>query len=102
MSLYERIKDEHPIYSYSGPLERVSRCACMGAFYHWEARDESHELHVIEEFEKALRAQIATDIRATFEDPERLRPRDPEGKYATDLLNDWQWAARIAVEGVSK
>lgn len=51
------------------------------------------------EVEAAVRAQIAADIRSTFTDPERRRPRDPAGEFATDLLNDWQWAELIAKGG---
>lgn len=44
----------------------------------------------------AERERIASAIEATFSDPERVRPLVPTGEFATDLANDWQWAALIA------
>lgn len=62
-------------------------------------RCSDYTWHLSDALTAAVRARIAADIRATFTDPERLRPRDPEGEFATDLLNDWQWAALIAEGG---
>lgn len=39
--------------------------------------------------------EAADEIRDVFSDPDRKRPRDPEGVVATDYLNDTGWAEHI-------
>ena len=95
MSLYDQIKEEHLFCTTSSPKE--SFCSCDQAFYSWEHREREHEAHVIAEFEKALRTQIAAEIQR--------RKRDMAGGYADTakamLEVGMEEAARIA-EGTNQ
>jgi hypothetical protein len=53
-------------------------------------------LAVVDVVEKALRAQIAAEIRAVAADPDRRRPLRLDAETPSDFANDTEWAAMIA------
>lgn len=50
------------------------------------------------EHDAALIEGLADEVHATLSDPNRKRPRDPQGEFATDLLNDVAWAVHLIRE----
>lgn len=52
----------------------------------------------LREHDAALIEGLADEVHATLSDPNRKRPRDPRGEFATDLLNDVAWAVHLIRE----
>ena len=81
-ALTDKIAAEHELETYSTHrgdcITRHARCTC-GVPLTFSKRDAEFHVHLLEAVEAAVRAQIA--------------------EFATDLLNDWQWAELIAKGG---